>query len=75
MKLSKAQIRALQFLAVKPWSAPWWGGKPHTGWPDEMKPSTYSYLRGAGLITSNPGEWAEKIVSITAAGRALIADE
>lgn len=36
-KLTSAQRKALEFLAKEPWTASWWGGKPHSSWPSDMR--------------------------------------
>ena len=75
MKLSKAQRRGLEFLASGPWSAPWWGGKPHGGWPAELNASTYDKLVSLGFVGWVAKGAFNRTVKITPEGRtALIQD-
>ena len=72
-RLSTAQRKALEWLATAgPWTAPWWGGKPHAGWPVEMKPRTFDALHRAALIKVYAAGWADRTVEITDKGRAAI---
>lgn len=68
-KLTPRQREALEWLAVETWTAPWWAGRPHSGWPKQMPVQTYNGLSLAKLIKTRDGKWAEKVVSITKEGR------
>lgn len=72
MKLSPAQRRALDFLSKKDWSAPWWGGGPHTGWPKEMPMRTFDKLLEMKLVTIADGKRFDRVVSITDKGRSAL---
>jgi len=69
-KLRPKQIDALRWLMSQPkgWRAPWWGGRPHSGWPKQMPPQTYNSLLLAGYIKTFSGSWPERTVMITSAG-------
>lgn len=69
MKLTEAQRRGLEFLAIAPWSAAWWGGKPHTGWPKELNARTYDKLASLGLVGWEAKSDFHRTVKITSAGR------
>ncbi len=73
MKLTVKQREALEWLSNEPWVTPWWGGKPHAGWPKQMPAQTYNSLSLAKLVRSAPGTWSEKKVEITQAGRDALA--
>lgn len=69
VRLSEAQVRALEFLAIAPWISAWWGGKPHGGWPKEMNARTYNKLIADGLVGwVEQGNFRRKIM-VTPAGR------
>jgi hypothetical protein len=72
MALTPKQRDALQWLSKQPWRSPWWGGKPHGRWPKELPSQTYNSLSLAKLIETRSGEWSDKIVSISEAGKAAI---
>lgn len=73
VKLTEAQKRGLEFLANTPWVSPWWGGKPHAGWPKELNERSHDKLISLGLIGwVNGGNYLRKVM-ITPAGRALLA--
>lgn len=71
-KLSASQRRALEFLAAAPWSAPWWGGKPHGSWPKELNARTYDKLVALGFIGWGAKGAFDRTVKITPAGRAAL---
>lgn len=68
--LSKSQRSGLEFLADKPWSAKWWGGKPHGGWPKELNARAYDKLVSLGFVVwlGARGPF-DRTVKITEAGR------
>ena len=70
-KLKPKQVEALKWLVANDgkWVAPWWGGRPHAGWPKQMPPQTYNALSLAKLVKTFSGSWAEKTVAITIDGR------
>jgi len=71
-KLRPKQREALEALSKESWTAPWWAGRPHCGWPKWMPAQTYNSLALAKLIKTLPGTWAEKTVAITDAGKAAL---
>jgi hypothetical protein len=72
MKLRPKQREALEQLAKEPWTATWWGGRPHVGWPKWMPAQTYNSLALAKMVKTLPGTWAAKTIAITAAGEAAL---
>ena len=71
--LSPRQRAALEHLAREPWSSPWWGGKPHCGWPEWMGTQTYNSLIRAKMIQTVSGPVAfDAIVKITKKGREML---
>jgi hypothetical protein len=70
--LSPSQRRALEFLARAPWTAAWWGGKPHGSWPKELNARTYDKLVALGFIGWGAKGAFDRTVKITASGRAAL---
>lgn len=73
MRLSPKQREALEWLKSNgPWTTPWWGGKPHGGWPRQMPSNTCAALRRAGFVKKIAGSRLDKSIAITDAGKVAI---
>jgi hypothetical protein len=75
MKLTQPQRTALERLAGGSWTAAWWGGRPHSRWPQWMNARTYGRLSQAGLITTDRAGRVgpfDRTVRITVAGVAAL---
>lgn len=72
--LGSRQVVALNWLAANgPWTTPWWGGRPHTGWPKEMTASTFEKLIKKRFVEVRPtGQRFDRTATISEYGKKAI---